>query len=1101
MTDDQLSALLDSLGESTSNLSRLRKQMSTPLGIIPFVGAGLSIPFGFRGWDAFLLDQAQKARIEVTIQANIEVGEYEQAGEAVLTARGHRAFLNAIDSEFGDKKLEGQQLANAVGVLPRIAHGPVITTNFDHVLERVFETAGERFERVVWGAKATSVYDALTKDSHFLLKLHGDVDEQDDRVLTHADYEKYYGPGSLLRQVLRNLFIARPILFLGCSLVPDRWVQLLEDVAWTNTAMEHFALVEYPATDDEYVRRQQFLSNHGISPIWFPHTRFDLIEAILTSLAPTPVPPMPLQSHNRLITGADDGLLRHTTGFFGRADEVRAVLQFLHEADAPRVATVSPVARILFVTGAAGTGKSEVCKEALQQLLRDQPTAHTYYVELVDVRDAMGVLAHLVDAFDMPRATPDRVWSAIAAEPCLLYLDNAEDMLGDQDAVATLRRLVDMPGVRVLASSRERVAQFGRDLPIHELDLVAAETLFAGEWNRSAPDRPLTDSPELHEFLCTDLDCHALSIVLVAAQAYQAASLDEIVTRWKQEATRLARLLHGDDRLTSLAVSLERSLSSVQDKSADAVTLWGLCALFPEGMSPAAFDAVTTAFANQRFEAREVLLRLSIIRFSQPRESENRSVGSPRDETTVQMLAPLRRFILKRAQEGAVGLNIDDLLAPALAYFSRLATIARQTELHDDGTARGEALDRLLPELPNLREAVVLAAQRGTQWVEPLGALSHELSNSYQFRGLVSVEILHALLTLQQQAHRTVEAADTLGYLANLERCLGDIDHAREHYGQAMKLYTQEHASLGLANMLTSVGDLERCLGDIDHAREHYGQAMKLYTQKRDNHGLANVLTSLGLLENQLGEIDPARKHFTKAMKLYTQTRDNLGLANALKSLGDLESLLEEIDHAREHYGQAIELYTQTRDNLGLANALRSLGDLESHLEEIDHAREHYGQAIELYTQERHNLGLANALRSLGDLERRLGEIDHAREHYGQAIELYTQERDNLGLANALTSLGGLELTLDEFQQAGVDYTKARELYAAEREMMGLGYTWAELARVAHALNQPEQADRCLDEAMRAAQASNVPSVVQYVVRAKTEIHPNATKHDEEPEA
>ncbi|HEX7608858.1 MAG TPA: tetratricopeptide repeat protein [Candidatus Cryosericum sp.] len=1253
MMDHQLSALLDPLGENSDNWPRLRRQISTPLGIVPFVGEGLSVQLGFKSWSMFLLDQARKAGIEQTVQMNLEGGDQERASDVVLTALGHRAFLDAIDAEFGDSRLRNHRLAGSVTVLPLLARGPVITTNFDHVLERAFDMAGARFEHVVWGARATGAYQALTQDRHFLLKLLGDTEDHDDLVLTRADYDKYYSPGSPLSQILRLLFAARTVLFIGCSLGSDRWMRLLAQVVQANPTLEHFAIVEYPATASEYAQRRQFLSNHGITPIWFPHKRSDLIETILASLVP---PSMLLVGRNRLVTSANDALLAHTTKFVGRTGEVTAVLQFLREATPLCTARPLPASKILLVTGAPGIGKSEVCREALQQFLRRRRSARVYYIELVDVREEAGLLARLADAFHVPQATSDKVYAAIAAQPSLLYLDNLENMLSDDDARAALATLVDLPGVRVLASSREHAAQFGRDLPILQLDPDAAVELFISEWNRSEFHSPQTDSPELHRFVCTDLDCHALSIVLVAAQAYQTASLHELIQRWRNDATRLARLPHGKDRPTSLAVSFERSLAVVQSESADAVTLWGLCALFPEGMSAAAFDAVTKAFADHGFRERQILLRLSIIHLSQP-HSPGKGTGESRtSEMTVSMTAPLRRFILEKALEEAVGLNIDNLLSPVVAYFSGLAAIAQQTELGHDRTAHGIALDRLLPELPNLYEAVVWAGQRGTRWAEPLGTLSRVLSNSYRYRPLLSIDILHALLPIQQRAHRDVDVGHTLQHLGRmedrlgeteaarqdytdamrlfrqqredyllantlrglgdleirlgeteaarqhyteamklytqerenleianvltrfgrLEDRLGEIGHARQHYTEAIDLFTKERGNLGLANALKSLGDLEKRLGEIDQARQHYTEAKKLYTRERDNLGLANALSSLGDLEKRLGEIDQARQHYTEAMMLFarehtnvglanalrglgdlekrlgeidqarqhyteaidlftkeqndlglantlrglsdlesrlgeidqarqhyteaidlfTKQRDDLGLANTLRGLSDLESRLGEIDQARQHYTEATKLYTRERDNLGLANTLSSLGDLEKRLGEIDHARQHYTEAIDLFTKERDNLGLANALRGLGDLEKRLGEIDHARQHYTKAMKLFTQEGNNLGLANALQSVGDLNLTLKKFQQAGVHYAKARELYTTEREMMGLGYTDTELARVAHALNHPAEADRYLDEGMLAAQASNVPSVAQYVAQARTEIHPDSVRHN-----
>jgi hypothetical protein len=49
---------LDSIRRIKRNefvLNALVTQLKTALGVLPFVGAGLSIPFGFKGWQEFLL--------------------------------------------------------------------------------------------------------------------------------------------------------------------------------------------------------------------------------------------------------------------------------------------------------------------------------------------------------------------------------------------------------------------------------------------------------------------------------------------------------------------------------------------------------------------------------------------------------------------------------------------------------------------------------------------------------------------------------------------------------------------------------------------------------------------------------------------------------------------------------------------------------------------------------------------------------------------------------------------------------------------------------------------------------------------------------------
>ncbi len=163
---------LKTLGFNETNLKRLQKQLRTSLGVIPFVGAGLSIPFGYKGWSNFLLYYARQVGIDSTVKEQLDTGKFEDAGDEVSKALGERQFQNIIEQEFGDDKLvgklDGDLFDNSVvSVLPSLARGAVINTNFDHLLEQVFERAKSKFEHVVWGAKATCAYSALTQDKRF----------------------------------------------------------------------------------------------------------------------------------------------------------------------------------------------------------------------------------------------------------------------------------------------------------------------------------------------------------------------------------------------------------------------------------------------------------------------------------------------------------------------------------------------------------------------------------------------------------------------------------------------------------------------------------------------------------------------------------------------------------------------------------------------------------------------------------------------------------------------------------------------------------------------------------------------------------------------
>jgi tetratricopeptide (TPR) repeat protein len=287
---------LERIIESTrnkDNLNDLLEALRCDAGLIPFVGAGLSRAFGFPEWGAFLRVQARAAGVEAPIDARLSKGEYEEAAEDLQEALGSLAFEDAIRRTFGSGSVKGELPDAAVRALPALATGPVLTTNFDRVLETVFEEAGHQFEDIVWGAQPSRISQALHVNALMLWKLHGDYKTKADRVLTHGEYTEHYGhsdPGQIdwqrpLPRLFESLLAARPVLFLGSSLEQDRTVRMLAAFAQRHPGVGHYALLEDPADDQRRQVRARALSNVGVRPLWFPKGGFDLIGLFLHFLA------------------------------------------------------------------------------------------------------------------------------------------------------------------------------------------------------------------------------------------------------------------------------------------------------------------------------------------------------------------------------------------------------------------------------------------------------------------------------------------------------------------------------------------------------------------------------------------------------------------------------------------------------------------------------------------------------------------------------------------------------------------------------------------------------------------------------------------------
>ena len=262
----------------------LIKQLRSPLGVIPFLGAGISAPLKYRQWGEFLggtareqLGGAQKAAVEEAVARE----DYFRAAALLSESIGERDFQRSISEEFSDDRLQTANLrAGALGYLPLLTAGPVITTNFDRVIEHVFERQGRVLEKV-YGANPDQVVPAIQQNRLMLWKIHGDRDDPRTRVFSEAEYRKHY---RLLPGLLLVAFLNRPALFLGCSLDKDRTTEVLQDIGKKHPANTHFAILQIPESDEEFDSRTADLRRIGVRPIWYRKGEYREIEDHLSDL-------------------------------------------------------------------------------------------------------------------------------------------------------------------------------------------------------------------------------------------------------------------------------------------------------------------------------------------------------------------------------------------------------------------------------------------------------------------------------------------------------------------------------------------------------------------------------------------------------------------------------------------------------------------------------------------------------------------------------------------------------------------------------------------------------------------------------------------------
>src|SRR3569833_1519466 len=90
----EIEEALRPLLRSLHNLELLAIQVKTGGGIVPFVGAGMSAPYRFKGWGAFLLEHAETYGVKSDVEAMLNKGLYEEAAQLLRDNMGRRDFDN-----------------------------------------------------------------------------------------------------------------------------------------------------------------------------------------------------------------------------------------------------------------------------------------------------------------------------------------------------------------------------------------------------------------------------------------------------------------------------------------------------------------------------------------------------------------------------------------------------------------------------------------------------------------------------------------------------------------------------------------------------------------------------------------------------------------------------------------------------------------------------------------------------------------------------------------------------------------------------------------------------------------------------------------------
>ncbi|MBM3523718.1 MAG: tetratricopeptide repeat protein, partial [Alphaproteobacteria bacterium] len=939
-------------------LDDLKRQLADPQGVVVIVGAGVSI--GATGgeklasWTGLLRHGVTRCG-EVAqplpkgwadrVLGEIESGDMTDllsAAEKISTKLKERGgeWGRWLRDCFKPMKAKDRKVLEAL----RDLGVTIATTNYDGLIEEV-----TGLDPVTW-RDGSRVERVLRGDEKAVLHLHGHWQSPDSVILGIRDYEAVLGHdhAQLMQHAMRA---TKTLVYVGCGdgLGDPNFGALLK---WSATV---FARSEYRhfrlARNDEVDALQRSHAS-GERVFVLPYgEKHDHLTGFLRGLrrniaAPPPTPTAAVVASTlppRPLCIARDALIAELA-----------------------TALVQPTPRPIPILGPPGIGKSTIGLSALH----DPRVAATfgprrYFIRCDELTSASAVTAALAATLGLPLGPQmaNAVESFLSESPAALVLDNAEtpwegDILGFEEL---LQRFAAVPGLSFAVSLRGAT----RPLGVHWHTAVEPKTLSPADARsvfRAVAGSAFDTDPHLDELLRA-LDGVPHAIVLMACAAQGQSTLADLLERWRTERTRLLHRAGGTSRLLNIETSYAISIASPR--------------LTPEGKRLLALLATQPGGIAHR-DVSEILPKVGASAGACLRQ-----LGLAADEgCRLRVLSPLREFVNK-------SLPCD----PALQVQMRThyLEIAKRDGEKVGGVGGDFAISRISSEIQCIEEAII--GSISSPLVTDAIAAAAAILRYNRFTGTNSDRIICAIIDVSH-FQNDVLYAKFLARLGDIAIVRYNLDEAKEHLNNALKLYRRFGDAIGIALCTHRLGEIPYRLSDFSSASKQYEAALRIYKRCDFKYGEANCTQRLGDIARHRSDYSRAIVFYDKALNLFKQSNGIRGEANCILNIGHIELARGEYKKAVNNYNIAIPLYESVGYLGGIAHCWRGLGKISQELRAAVAARDYYVRSSTLYRRVGELKGEADCIHSLGQVAVAARKVKSAIKHFNEAIAVYRKIPD-----------------------------------------------------------------------------------------------------------
>lgn len=225
----------------------LELYIENPKRVIFFIGAGLSMPL-FPSWAVFLKQLINNTEAKGKLDDNkeelinkIDYGQsFLEIADYCAEAIGKLEYREIIEKNF-NKKFTFDDIPNAYQALLNLDCKSILTTNYD----RIPEIGSRGTISCYTNRNISEASKAVEKGTKVIVKIHGDVLNQESIILTESDFKKLIHNNGSVQNALKTFFSSSTVCFLGFGFSDPHFNLILDFLSAINDGQTivHYALL------------------------------------------------------------------------------------------------------------------------------------------------------------------------------------------------------------------------------------------------------------------------------------------------------------------------------------------------------------------------------------------------------------------------------------------------------------------------------------------------------------------------------------------------------------------------------------------------------------------------------------------------------------------------------------------------------------------------------------------------------------------------------------------------------------------------------------------------------------------------------------------